>query len=76
MDDTNVVLAKWSEVKALVDSVELDVHKNAKGVSAAGTRVRKGLRLLKSKASELVKTTLELDKNKKASKPKKEKAKK
>jgi hypothetical protein len=70
----NVVLGKWAEVKALVDSIELDVHKNAKGVAAAGTRVRKGLRDLKKVASELVKTTLETDKAKKAAKPKKEKA--
>jgi hypothetical protein len=69
METDNPVIAKWSELKVLVDALELDVVKNAKGVAAAGVRARKGLRDLKSKAAELVKTTVELDKAKKASKP-------
>lgn len=74
--DENKVLAKWNEVKTLVESLELDVVKNANGTAAAGTRARKGLRELKATASELVKMTLETDKAKKAAKPKKEKAEK
>lgn len=74
MDSENKVQAKWNEVKAVVESLELDVVKNANGTAAAGTRARKGLRTLKAKASELVKLTLETDKAKKAAKPKKEKA--
>jgi hypothetical protein len=53
---------KWAEVKALVDSLELDVLKNAKGNASAGVRVRKGLRLLKKVAGELVKATAASDK--------------
>lgn len=67
MDSENVVVTKWNEIKALVESLELDVVKNARGTAAAGIRARKGLRTLKSKAGELVKLTIELDKSKKES---------
>jgi len=63
--DNSPVLAKWNELKALVEGLELDVTKNARGVSAAGVRARKGLRALKAKASELVKLSVELGKTKK-----------
>jgi len=55
---TNNVTNKWEELKALVESLEDDVHKNAGGNKAAGTRARKGLRTLKTTAAELVKLTL------------------
>lgn len=71
MDTDNQVILKWTELKAIVDALELDIVKNAKGVAAAGVRARKGLRDLKTKAAELVKTTVELDKAKRASKPSK-----
>lgn len=61
----NEVLAKWNDIKALVEALEHDVAKNAKGTAAAGVRVRKGLRDLKAKAGELVKLTITLDKAKK-----------
>jgi len=73
METDNQVIAKWTELKALVDTLELDVVKNAKGVAAAGVRARKGLRDLKTKAAELVKTTVDLDKSKRAAKPPKAK---
>lgn len=62
----NEVLAKWADLKALVESLEHDVAKNAKGTAAAGVRVRKGLRELKAKAGDLVKLTITLDKSKKS----------
>jgi len=62
MED-NVVITKWTELKAIVDAYELDIVKNAKGVAAAGVRARAGLRALKQKASELVKVTVDLDKD-------------
>jgi hypothetical protein len=65
--ENSPVLAKWNELKALVEGLELDVTKNARGVSAAGVRARKGLRTLKAKASELVKLSVELGKTKKDS---------
>ena len=69
MEMDNSVTAKWDELKALVATLELDLQKNARGVAAAGVRVRKGLRDLKARAAELVKMTVELDKAKKAAKP-------
>lgn len=62
------VLSKWSELKSLIEVLEPDVAKNAKGVAAAGVRTRKGLRQLQVKAKELVKLMLETDKAKKDTK--------
>lgn len=69
----NPVIAKWNELKAVMETLELDVVKNAKGVAAAGVRARKGLRSLKTIASALVKTTVDLDKAKRATRPPREK---
>ncbi|NBW06498.1 MAG: histone H1 [Caulobacteraceae bacterium] len=68
MSDDSPVLNKWNELKALVEALELDVAKNAKGVAAAGVRVRKGLRALAAAARDLGKVTLETDKASKESK--------
>lgn len=73
MDTEDSVLSKWTELKTLVETLELDMQKNARGVAAAGVRVRRGLRALKASAAILVKTTVELDKEKKSAKPKKSK---
>lgn len=56
MSDTTVNL--WNEIKTLVETIDVDVTKNAKGNASAGVRARKGLRLLRTKTSELVKATL------------------
>lgn len=56
------VLAKWNELKTIVESVDLDVHKNANGNASAGVRARKGLRSLKTVAAELVKLTISAEK--------------
>ncbi len=55
-------LEKWEELKVLIESLELDVRKNANGNKSAGVRARKGLRLVKQQASELVKESLSTDK--------------
>jgi outer membrane murein-binding lipoprotein Lpp len=55
---TNKVTEKWEELKALVESLEEDIQKNADGNKAAGTRARKGLRTLKTETGALVKLTL------------------
>ena len=52
------LLDEWKELKVLVESLELDVHKNANGNKSAGVRARKGLRLVKQKSAELVKASL------------------
>jgi len=59
------IIDKWNEIKILLETLELDVHKNANGNSSAGVRARRGLRLLKSSASELVKLTITEEKAKK-----------
>ena len=56
------LLTEWEVLKVLVDSLELDLHKNARGNKSAGVRARKGLRLLKKHAGELVKESLATDK--------------
>ena len=56
MSDTTTNL--WNEIKTLVETIDVDVSKNAKGNASAGVRARKGLRLLRTKTSELVKATL------------------
>ena len=53
------LLTQWEEIKVLVESLETDLQKNAKGNKSAGVRARKGLRDLKKRASSLVKTSIE-----------------
>lgn len=60
------VLEKWNELKLIVESVDLDVHKNAGGNASAGVRARKGLRALKTVAADLVKLTIASEKQEKA----------
>ena len=62
------IIAKWEEMKVLMESIDTDVSKNATGNASAGVRARKGLRLLKKEAAELVKLTVEADKARKAEK--------
>lgn len=50
-----MLVEKWDELKTLFESVELDVRKNAKGNKSAGVRARRGLRMIKQAANELVK---------------------
>jgi hypothetical protein len=57
------LLDRWSELKVLVESLDLDIHKNGNGNKSAGVRARKGLRLVKKHASELVKESLASDKS-------------
>jgi len=59
------ILDKWNEIKILIESLDLDVHKNASGNASAGVRARKGLRLLKKETGELVKLTIEEEKERK-----------
>jgi len=57
------LLDEWKRLKVLVESLELDLHKNANGNKSAGVRARKGLRLLKKQASEIVKISLDSGKS-------------
>jgi len=62
MSESAKILENWEALKTLVEELELDVHKNAHGNKSAGVRARKGLRKLKSSAGDLVKLTLEAQK--------------
>jgi len=62
------ILDQWNEIKVLVESLDLDVVKNANGNASAGVRARRGLRLLKSKSAELVKETIVEEKSEKSKK--------
>ena len=58
------VVESYEELRTLVESLELDVHKNASGNKSAGVRTRKGLRELKKIAADLVKISLTHDNDK------------
>ena len=62
-DNDNVILTKWQDLKQLIESLEFDITKNARGVAAAGVRVRKGLRSAKTAIGELVKLTIDTEKS-------------
>ncbi len=62
---SNSILDKWQEIKVMIESIDLDVHKNASGNASAGVRARKGLRALKNASAELVKLTIEQEKTRK-----------
>lgn len=61
-----VVLEAWSKIKTLVDSMEIDIQKNALGNASAGVRARRGLRLLKKETATLIKIMVENEKARKA----------
>jgi len=63
-----IIIDQWDEIRALVDSMDLDIRKNARGNMSAGIRARKGLRLLKSFSASLVKTTVAEEKRRKSEK--------
>lgn len=52
----------WQSLKVLVESLEVDIKKTASGNKTAGVRARKGLRLLKQSAADLIKVTIETSK--------------
>lgn len=58
--------AKWTELKTLVESLELDVLKQANGNASAGVRARRGLRLLKNEVADLVRVSLATEKSRKS----------
>ena len=61
MSDANIA-NKWQEIKTLIETLEVDIVKNANGNASAGVRARRGLRALKGEAASLVKLSLENDK--------------
>ena len=57
-----------SVIKGKIFDVALDMRKNSRGNVSAGIRARKGLRLLKTMSSELVKVTVKEEKRRKEEK--------
>ena len=60
-----VIAVTWKRVKTLVESMDIDVQKNAGGNASAGVRARRGLRLLKKEAAALIKSMVEVEKDRK-----------
>lgn len=58
------LIDKFEEIKTLLETLQVDIHKNANGNASAGVRARRGLRTLKSEAASLIKISLEKDKAK------------
>lgn len=56
------LVEKYEELKLLVETLQVDIVKNASGNKSAGIRARKSLRDLKKLASEIVKNSLTSDK--------------
>lgn len=61
VEPTNVT-EHYSRLRVLLESMETDMLKNSNGNKAAGTRLRKSLRLLKNYSGDFVKFTLSSDK--------------
>lgn len=57
------IVDQYEELKTLVETLQIDIVKNASGNKSAGVRARKGLRELKKIAAELVKISLTADKD-------------
>lgn len=75
-DPTKSVAELWTDLKALVESLEVEVAKNAeKGNVSAGVRLRKGVRDLRKLGAELIKVTTAGDKALKEARKEKNKAK-
>jgi hypothetical protein len=62
LESTHELLNKWEEIRVLIESMDIDVRKNAtKGNAAAGIRARRGLRLLKKTAHDLLMMSMKED---------------
>ena len=56
--DPGTLTEYYSRLRVMVESMELDVLKSEKGNKAAGTRLRKNLRLLKKTSADFVRFSL------------------
>ena len=59
----DILVEKYQVLKTLIESLQVDLVKNANGNKSAGVRARKGLREVKKIASEIVKSSLTSDKD-------------
>ena len=56
--DPGTLAEYYSRLRVMVESMESDVLKSEKGNKAAGTRLRKNLRLLKKTSADFVRFSL------------------
>ena len=56
--NNNTVTERYDEIKLLVESIENDALKAQSGNKTAALRLRKSLRLVKTKSADLIKFTL------------------
>ena len=56
--DPGTLTEYYSRLRVMVESMESDVLKSEKGNKAAGTRLRKNLRLLKKTSADFVRFSL------------------
>ena len=47
------ILDLWNEIKVCIDTMDIDIHKFARGNNAAGARARMGLKVLIVRSREL-----------------------
>jgi len=57
------VLYLYTEIKDIINVLELDAYKSARGNGCAGLRVRRGLRELKRNTHKLLCLLIELDRH-------------
>lgn len=62
MQSKDNIQNQYAELKNLLLSVEVDLLKNLEGNKSAGVRTRKALREVKKRASEIIKNTIDLEK--------------
>lgn len=61
--DSRRLLDQWEEIRTLIETMDIDVRKNAiKGNASAGLRSRRGLRLLKKYTHDLLMASVNEDK--------------
>jgi len=58
LQDPTTLTEYYSRLRIMVESIESDVLKSQKGNKAAGTRLRKNLRLLKKTSADFVRFSL------------------
>ena len=58
LQDPTTLTEHYSRLRIMVESIEADVLKSEKGNKAAGTRLRKNLRLLKKTSADFVRFSL------------------
>ena len=52
----------WTELKELIETLEVDMQKSLNGNKSAGVRIRRGLRTVKTSAADLVRASLQTEK--------------